>query len=450
MSNVRDFGAKGDGQTDDTAALNHAFQKGDGQVVLPRGDYRLTRPLRLALSQVGRLSLDGQGGARLLMSGPGPALHLVGSHQKTAQPDHVAETVWLKERMPTVRGLEIVGQHPEADGLRLEGLMQPILEGLLVRRCRHAVHCVQRLRNVIITDCHLYDNSGVGVFLDHVNLHQVNIHGNHISYCKQGGIRVVDSEVRNIQICGNDIEYNCDLKAARSADVEFDCRQRTVREGTIVGNTIQAVKSPGGANVRLVGVGKENRLAVGLLAITGNLIGSQETLLHLAACRGVVVNGNALYNGYHNAIWAEDAEHLVVGANSIDHNPQYPGASTDRVLLRGCRHVSLTGLLLQHTRGADQDVAASVEVLDCENVNVTGCQVLNARGHGVLVQGSSVVRIADCTLRGRENEPGYRSAVRVDQTSARVMVVNNFLGKGRDGALELPAAAGTAAGNLVL
>ena len=42
------------------------------------------------------------------------------------------------------------------------------------------------------------------------------------------GIRISKSEIRNIQICGNDIEYNHDPQAEQSADVFFDCREGTV------------------------------------------------------------------------------------------------------------------------------------------------------------------------------------------------------------------------------
>jgi Right handed beta helix region/Pectate lyase superfamily protein len=451
MSNVRQFGAKGDGKTDDTAALSHAVQQGDGRLVLPRGDYVLSRPLYVPLALHGRLSIAGRGGtARLIMSGPGPALHLVGTHRKTALPDDFAEGVWQKERMPTVEDLEIVGNHPEADGVRVEGAMQPTLRGLLIRRCRHGIHLTGRDRNVLIADCHVYNNSGVGVFLDRVNLHQTNIVGSHISYCKQGGIKVAGSEVRNIQICGNDIEYNFDPKAETSADVLFDCRDGTVREGAVVGNTIQAKQSPNGANVRLVGVGKDDPNAVGLLAITGNLIGSQHSALHLRACRGVVVSGNCVYSGYENALWVEDSENVVIGANSIDHNPEYKGKSTDRVVFQGCRNVTVTGLLLQHTREAEAAPFASVEVEGCENVSLTGCQVLGARVRGVAVKGSSVVRVADCTVRPRKDDATYRTAVHVDAKSRLVLVVNSFLARGGDGELQLPEGAGRAAGNLVV
>jgi polygalacturonase len=223
-----------------------------------------------------------------------------------------------------------------------------------------------------------------------------------------------------------------------------------VREGTLVGNTVQARLSPQGANVRLLGVGKDNPNAVGLFAITGNLIGSQQTALHLVACRGVVVSGNCIYSGYHDAIRAEDSEHLVIGANSIDHNPEYRGNSTDRIVLHGCRHVTLTGLVLQHTKPAEGPAEASVEVRRCENVSLTGCQVIGARRRGVLVQQSAVVRVADCTVRARERDDTFRVSVSADGGSRHVLVINNFLARGSEGELQLPDDVGRASGNLVV
>lgn len=451
MSIVTHFGARGDGKTDDTAALSHAIQRGDGHLVFPRGDYVISRSLHVPLELFGRVSISGENGlAKIIMKGPGPALSLLGSHRRSADPDGFAEGVWLRERLPTVTGLEIVGAHTDADGIRIEGTMQPTLHGLLIRNCRHGIHLATRDRNVLIVDCHIYHNTGVGIFFDHVNLHQTNIHGNHISYCKQGGIKIVGSEIRNLQICSNDIEYNYDLKAETSADVLLDCRNGTVREGTIVGNTIQARGSPKGANVRLLGVGQGNPNAVGLFAITGNLIGSQETAIHLVASRGVVVSGNCIYSGYHNSLVAEESEHLVIGANSIDHNPEYKGNSTDRFLLRGCRHVTITGLLLQHTRQAEVGVEASVDIQRCENVSITGCQIIHARTRGIRVEESAVVRVADCTIRSRDKDDAFRVSVSADAKSRNVMVVNNFLAKGSDGEIQLPGDVGKASGNMAV
>jgi hypothetical protein len=450
MTNVRDFGARGDGVTDDTAALTHAVQRGDGELTFLRGDYVISRPIYVPLELHGRLAIDGSGGtAKLLMHGPGPALHLVGSHRRTALPEHFQPGVWRKERMPSVRDLEIEGRHPQAGGVCVEGAMQSIFQGLLIRKVHHGIHLANRDRNVIIADCHIYDNTGIGVFFDRVNLHQTNVHGSHISYNLRGGIVVAASEIRNLQICGNDIEYNHDLKADASADVYFDCREGTVREGALVGNTIQAVQTPGGANVRFHG-GKDGPNNVGLFAISGNLIGSQTRVLDLRSCRGVVVSGNSIYSGYRHALWAENAEHLVIGPNSIDHNPEYRGSSTDQMVFRNCRNVTFTGLILQHTRPAQEPVSASVEMKNCRNVNVTGVQILGARTRGIALEGCSVVRVADCTVQGAPGDKDFHAALTVAKDCSQVMVVNNFLGRGSDGAFQLPPELGTASGNVMV
>jgi len=233
------------------------------------------------------------------------------------------------------------------------------------------------------------------------------------------------------------------------ADVCFDCRNGTVREGTLVGNTVQARESPGGANVRFLGA-KDHPNAVGLFTISGNLIGSQARAIDLHGCRAVVITGNSIYSGYRQSIWAENAEHLVIGANSIDHNPEYKGNSTDQVVIRNCRNVSMTGLILQHIRAATEPVTSSMEIRGCHNVNIAGIQILGARGRGIALESCQVVRVADSTIRGTPDDKAYRAAITVDGQCVNVMVVNNFLGRGSDGAFELPAARGTAAGNVMV
>ena len=137
------------------------------------------------------------------------------------------------------------------------------------------------------------------------------------------------------------------------------------------------------------------------------------------------MTGNCTYSGFPHSIHAEDSERLVIGPNSIDHNSDYKGKSNDRILLTNCRNVTMTGLILQHTREADEQPEASVEISGCQKVSLTGCHVLGARRRGVLVRNSSIVRVADCTIRQRDGDTDYRSAVEVDGQSSRVMVANN-------------------------
>ena len=118
----------------------------------------------------------------------GAAIRLVGTHDGTADPKTVRKQVWDKEHAPVIRDLEIIGDHADCHGIELIGTMQPTIKNVTIRRTKDAIRLVQRNRNVIISDCHLYENRGVGIFYDHVNLHQSNITGSHISYNDAGGI----------------------------------------------------------------------------------------------------------------------------------------------------------------------------------------------------------------------------------------------------------------------
>src|SRR5436190_22186237 len=87
MSHVKNFGAVGDGQHDDTAAIRHCLAEGDGSLQFSRGKYRITSPIEIPLSTGGRTAVFGDGGlATQLMDAPGPALRFVGTHDKNAAP----------------------------------------------------------------------------------------------------------------------------------------------------------------------------------------------------------------------------------------------------------------------------------------------------------------------------------------------------------------------------
>jgi hypothetical protein len=448
MNDPREFGIKGDGKTDDTAALQHALDKTVGRLALPRGDYLISKPLVVRLTARGYFSLSGEGGAaRLIMTGPGPAIHVIGTHAKTSDPSTVADSVWKTERFPTVDGIEIVGAHAEADGVRVEGALMPTLSRVLVRRCRHGIHLPQRNRNVLLAHCHVYDCSGIGIFLDRINLHQINIVGCHVSFNKRGGIVISSgSEVRNIQITGNDIEYNYDPKVDSSNDILFDATEGSIREGTIASNTIQAKQSKGGAIIRFLGASKDNPNAIGSITITGNLIGSQETLVHLRHARAVVLSGNSLYNGFHHALLAEECEHLVLSGNSIDHNPDFRDRTTDTLHCVGCRHVNIHALSLQHLRDAQVEAPASLILERCRDVSLVGVQLIHVRHRGVAIAESELVRIADSTISGRGD--AYRAAISADDKSRRLLVTNNFVARGKDGDIVMPNDVGTVSANV--
>jgi Pectate lyase superfamily protein len=450
MSDVRDFGAVGDGQADDTEALQHAIDDGDGLVRFPRGNYRITRSLDVELAQVGRTALDGSGGtAKLVMAGPGPALIMRGTHAGSADPADFRPEEWERERLPIAANLEIEGQHAQADGIRLEGVMQPTLTGLLIRRVRTAVHVTQRARNLLISHCHFYHNTGIGVHLDSVNLHQAIITGSHISYCRRGGIRIENSEIRNLQITGNDIEYNNhgthplpEADAEPTAEIYLDVRAGTVREGTIASNTIQATYSPGGANIRFLGAGAGVNHKAGMWTIVGNLIGSQETNVHLTSVRGIALNGNYLYSGHHRNLLVEGSRDIVLGPNCFGHNPDYG----DQELCTGirfvdCENCTVTGLLIQDALAGEHTVADAVpiqreglvEFIRCRRVTMTGSQVLDGVPHGIYLEDCRDTLLSGCTVLETRPAKLMRTAVRWQGQGSGNLIVGCRVGSGSEG-----------------
>src|SRR5262245_59392997 len=110
---LADFGVVGNGEADDSEALQEAVDA-LGSIRLPRGVYRLTKPVTFTLTGAG--GITGDGDATLKMDGPGPALRFVGTHGGTADPKTMKPDTW-SQFSPRVRGIDILGNHAEADGI---------------------------------------------------------------------------------------------------------------------------------------------------------------------------------------------------------------------------------------------------------------------------------------------------------------------------------------------
>ncbi len=442
---VKDYGAVGDGKANDTAAIRAAVNAGGGVVYFPKGKYRITHPVVVDLNARGKTSLVGTGGACVIMTGAGPAFHFIGTHNGTAAPDSVRDQVWEQERLPIVTGFEIRGAHPEAIGLRLEKTMQATLTNLLIRRCKVGVHLVRRNHNLIIDHCHIYHNRQVGIDFDNVNLHQAIISDNHISYNPVAGIRLVGGEMRNFQIVGNDIEYNHDVKNEGSADVLIDMRPKgsTFGEGTIVGNTIQARPSPGGANIRFLG-GK-NLSTGGLLAITGNLIGSQTHNIHLVNCRGVTVSGNSIYSAVEHSLWLENCANVVAGNNTIDWNPDHKKKHlVDGILIESCKGVILSNTIIESSFQGSSQTGGAIDVKTSEDVAIVNCQVLDFRFRGITLTDAVRCRVAGCSVIERRQAPTMGASIQV-KGGRDNLIADNIVNRG---GLSIADGTATVRGNL--
>jgi hypothetical protein len=281
---------------------------------------------------------------------------------------------------------------------------------------------------VLISHCHIYHNTGIGVHFESVNLHQANVIGCHISYCRLGGIRVENCEVRNFQITGNDIEYNNnrahkvpDADAVPTAEIYIDVGQGSVREGTIGSNTIQATYSPGGANIRMIGAGQGQNHKMGMWTIAGNLIGSQHYNVWLTSVRDVVLSGNMIYSGHGRNLLVEQSRNVVASGNCFGHNPDY----TQTELCTGIRLVdstdcSLSGSVIEDCRAGQHTVPEAIaiertgliEIVRCQRVNLSGVEVLNGTPSGISLEDCSDTLITGCTVLDVRETKKMASAIR--------------------------------------
>jgi len=396
---VQDFGAVGDGVKDDTQALQDAIDAGLTAVRLSRGTYKISHPLVVDLDKVGVTSIVGDGTARILMAGAGPAIRYIGTHEGTASPKTVKPNVWQKQRMPLIEGIEIIGTHDEADGIEAVRTMQLTISRVVVRHTRHAVHLVERNRNVILSDCHIYENHGVGVFLDDLNLHQINLSACHISYNDGGGFVSKGGNVRNIHISGCDLEQN-----VQNVLIDSDGSKYGTAEVAITGCTIQHSGGPDSANVRFIGAKPDGEACWGLVTIANNILSDVETNIDIQKARDVIINGNTISSGYKFNLRVQDSHNVVVGPNVLGRNSPYRDEDTcdNAVLFRNCEGGTVNGLHVHETRRADAGI-----ILDaCQRFHLTGCTVLDCDHAGLLLKDLVDCQIHGNMLRGNSEQDG--------------------------------------------
>jgi len=402
--------ALADGQPDASGIVQSAVNSGLGDIHFPKGVYRFKRTVVIDLDQTGVTSISGNGTARIIMAGEGPAFRFVGTHEGTANPASFEDAVWERQRMPLIDGIEIVGEHPKASGIEAEGTMQLTISRVMIREALHGIRLTGRNRNVTISDSHIYHNRGVGVFLDHVNLHQINVSNSHISYNAMGGVVVRGTELRNLQIGTCDIEGNMgDASSTPSANIEIDRSGINGGEIAITGCTIQhSHDAPGATNILIKGESTERPYSPetkdGNITITGNVLSDTQVNIDISDSRGVTVTGNTFWKGYAHNLIVRRCENMVVANNVFDRNPRYhyrDGAEARlAILFEACDGLVFQGNLV---RGLG-DCPVAVTLRNSRHVNMTGCSILDFGSTGLLWEDVSDSILAHCIIRETRND----------------------------------------------
>src|SRR6185437_7757831 len=180
----------------------------------------------------------------------------------------------------------------------------------------------------------------------------------------------------------------------------------------------QAKPSPGGVNVRIEGPDIDGSKGAGLWTIAGNVLQSQSVNLLLRSCRGVAVTGNSFAQGFERSAVLEKCRHVVLSANTFDHNPDYSYGSDhlDGITVSGSAGITLAGLILENVRAGDAESGGAIEVRDSREVSITGCQVLDPAHRGIDLVNVRHARVSNGTVLDRRATPTMREAIRLTGT----------------------------------
>ena len=398
---------------DNAGLIQRAVDGGTAQIRFPKGRYRISKTITVNLAEVGPTSFSSDGTTTLVMTGPGPAIRYIGTHGGTASPHTMKPDVWEGQRTPLVDGLEITATHPEADGIAAKGTMQLTVSRTTITHVRHAVRLQERNRNVTLSECHLYDNHGIGVFLDGVNLHQINVANCHISYNDAGGIVAKQSEIRNLQVGTCDIEGNMGgAESLPTANILLDSTDSSIGEVAIVGCTIQhSHDAPQSANIRILGRCTKRpfteELRHGNITIANNVLSDVRVNIELQEVRGAAITGNTIWKGYDHNLRVVGCKNIVVGNNVFDRNPRYGyGDGNDAKLGILFRDTQDSLFSANHIYGCG-DIPVAVQFVNCQRMNIQGCSVLDFAHSGMLLQDCVKSRVGNNLIDGEIVGDGF-------------------------------------------
>ena len=155
-----------------------------------------------------------------------------------------------------------------------------------------------------------------------------------------------------------------------SSDICIDCSEGgSVREGTIFGNTIQALPRQDGANIRFTGLAGNNE-KIGLISVTGNHISSQMVNIHLDHTHGVSITGNTFIRGYDRNIIIDKSLNVIISANLFDHNKDYvPGG----ISVSDCDSIILVNNIID---GVEYKAGGAITVNDSREVSLRGNHII--------------------------------------------------------------------------
>lgn len=335
--NVRTYGAKGDGVTDDTAALTAAIATGL-PLYFPPGTY-LAGPLTVAQS------LFGRGDASIIKAKPGTATTAMLISQNAAANATISDLVLDGANLAQF-GIFLAGTNPQQTGLRFErleirnfGTSAATPSGLPAGiNCQLDIARPASKRGIVVHDCYIHDIYGCGVQMSGTGC---IVSGNVVVNTGSAGISpvfMIDGVVSH-----NTINNTGTLPAILADGITgYDRGNYRV---LIIGNTINTAKNHGihvgGNSIQIIGNKIFNVYNDGILLqsdpngaptpgangiISGNEIDgvTANNGIQVGYFSGVTVTGNTVSNITSNhGIYIAPSPDCIVTGNIIKNTGEY-------------------------------------------------------------------------------------------------------------------------------
>jgi len=317
---------------DDTQTLQDLFDSAKGVVSLePNKKYKITAPI---VADISKAKLIKGNMAHIVVDGDFEAFHWVGTLTSSANAGALNRKLALNEMSPLVVALRVTNpMEVLGTAFVVEKCMSPNFLACNFSYLKRGIVFRGVNRNAIISATHIYACSDYGIhFEEGGDIHQINITGCHISYCRKN-IFSENHNIYNIQITGCDIETSsypvaeCDMHFLQTSAIleDLEITGCTIEDHW---NTQKMIVLQGGANANISAV-----------TIAGNVTGnSAGCAIEASGVINIDISGNfKACRGY--------AIDIVGYASGVKINIQ-TGGNQGGGLLRAVGNFNISGLNL--------------------------------------------------------------------------------------------------------